>query len=114
MQNTDTVNVIRSLLMSSQEQGSKENPAPLQYGLNVMTQTQNNGADYYYTFKVTANGRFTITFDADAEWIYQLTNITRNQTSGLQMSVNGRNTYSLTVRKDYEKCVFSYLVEKRF
>lgn len=99
VENIGTANILKSLMFSSMEQGSKENPAPLKYGPNVMTQTQNDGADYYYIFNVTANGRFTITFDADADWVYQLTNLTRNQTSGMQLSVNGRYTYTLTVKK---------------
>lgn len=99
VENTDAAAVTRSMLFSTKEQGSKENPATLQYGPNVMTQTQNNGADYYYTFTATAAGRFTVTFDADADWIYQLTNTTRNQTSGWQMSSMGRNSFTVTVRK---------------
>lgn len=99
VQNTDTVSITRSMVFSTKDVGSMENPAPLQYGPNVMTQTQNNGADYYYTFTVTANGRFTITFDADSDWIYQLKNLTRNQDSGLQISSMGRYTYTMTVRK---------------
>ena len=97
--NTGTANITRSMFFSTKDTGSKENPDILQYGPNVMTQTQNNGTDYYYTFTVTANGRFTVTFDADSDWLYQLTNTTRNQTSGLQMSVMGRNSFTLTVRK---------------
>lgn len=99
VQNTDTVSITRSMVFSTKNVGSLENPAPLQYGPNVMTQTQNNGADYYYTFTVTANGRFTITFDPDSDWIYQLKNLTRNQDSGLQISSMGRYTYTMTVRK---------------
>lgn len=99
VQNIGSANITRSMLFSTKDVGSKENPDTLQYGPNVMTQTQNNGADYYYTFNVTANGRFTITFDADADWIYQLTNLTRNQTSGVQISSMGRNSYTITVRK---------------
>ncbi len=98
VQNTDTASTTRSMMFSTKEQGSKENPATLQYGPNTMTQTQHNGADYYYTFTATAAGRFTVTFDADADWIYQLTNTTRNQTSGWQISSMGRNSFTVTVR----------------
>lgn len=97
--NTDTANVVRSMTFSTMQQGSIENPAPLQYGPNVMVQTQNNGADYYYTFTVTANGRFTVTFEAEGNWLYQLRNLTRNMNSGIQLSSMGRNTYTMTVRK---------------
>lgn len=97
--NTDTANMVRSMTFSTKQQGSIENPAPLQYGPNVMVQTQNNGADYYYTFTVTANGRFTVTFEAGSNWLYQLRNLTRNMDSGLQLSSMGRNSYTMTVRK---------------
>jgi len=96
--NAGTAQIIRSMSFSSKEMGSKENPDVLPFGKVTLTQPKDNSEDYYYTYTATARGNLIVTFDANADWVYQITNLTTGQTSGTVVSIMGPNTFRITVR----------------
>lgn len=96
--NAGTAQIIRTMSFSSKEMGSKENPDVLPFGKVTLTQPKDNSEDYYYTYTATARGNLIVTFDANADWVYQITNLTTGQTSGTVVSVMGPNTFRITVR----------------
>ena len=96
--NAGTAQIIRSMTFSSKEVGSKENPDTLPYGKVTLTQPADNSADYYYTYTATARGTLIITFDPNSDWLYQVTNLTTNQSNGLVLSITGSNTCRISVR----------------
>ncbi len=90
--------ISKTMVFSTTSMGSKDNPDSLAYGPNSFTQKVKDGSAYYYTFTATARGRFKVTFDADANWMFQLTNLNTGSSSGERNSSYSSNTYTITVR----------------
>lgn len=55
--------------------GHQMNPAQLVMGQNTASQAA-GAMDYYYNWTAPGNGELTITMDADAQWLYCLSNVT--------------------------------------
>lgn len=91
-------NIIRSMLFSGKEVGSKDNPEVISMGKHTMTQTQVNGADYYYQFNVTARGTLVFTINSThTNWVYQITNLTRGTVTNIQLGcASGLTMYRLS------------------
>ena len=96
--NGSNLNAVRSMLFSGKEVGSKENPEVITMGSHTMTQSQANGADYYYQFNVTARGTLLLTIhNTNTNWLYQVNNVTRGQTGNWQLGgAGGQTTYRLS------------------
>jgi len=88
-----------SMQFISKNKGTADNPDTMVEGTNVMTQKVNNGPDYYYTFTAAKAGQFKITINSTTGWIYELSNATQGKTSGAQLSVGGKKTYTLNVKE---------------
>lgn len=98
VQNVDNAELTLTLKIVNSRKGTQDNPDTMQVGANVMTQNENGGADYYYTFTATKAGRLKITINTGSNWTYKITNLTQNRTSGKQLSLNGKKTYTLAVK----------------
>lgn len=97
--NADTQNIVRPMMFSGKQMGSKENPEVITVGSHTMTQTQANGADYYYTVEATKRGNVVITINSThTNWYGQVTNLTRGGTSGFIMGTMGQKTLRVSVR----------------
>lgn len=90
--NGGTQKLTCSVLFSTQETGSAENPEKLTLGSHSMVQTVEGGADYYYQFVAESNGRLSITFETDVDAIFI---VNGNQTYYTHM---GKNKVTITVR----------------
>ena len=97
--NAGTQNMVRSMMFSGKQMGSKDNPEVIGMGSHTMTQTQANGADYYYVYHATARGSLTITITSSSNWVYQVTNLATGATSNIRLSsISGQQTFRITVR----------------
>ncbi len=96
--NSGSTELTLSMAIMSKNKGTKDNPDAMVEGSNVMTQDEDNGADYYYTFTVAKGGQFKLTIDSTTGWIYELTNATQGKSSGIQRSIGGKKTYTLAVK----------------
>ena len=98
VQNTGNAEQTLTLKIINSRKGTQDNPDTMLVGTNTMTQNQAGGEDYYYTFTATKAGRLKITINTDSNWTYKITNLTQGRTSGKQLSLNGRKTYTLAVK----------------
>lgn len=81
-----------SLLFSTNDMGTVENPEKLTLGSHSMVQSIVGGGDYYYQFVAEKNGRLTITFETDVNAIFIVNN---NQIYYTHM---GKNQVTINVR----------------
>ena len=99
VQNASTQSTIRSMMFSGKEVGSKENPEVITMGKHTMTQTQRNGADYYYVYHATSRGNLVVTITSSGNWVYQVTNLATGVTSNIRLSsISGQHTYRIAIR----------------
>lgn len=88
-----------SMQLCSKNKGTADNPDAMVEGTNVMTQKEDNGPDYYYSYTVKKAGQFKLTINSTTGWIYELSNTTQDKTSGAQLSIGGKKTYTLNVKE---------------
>ncbi len=96
--NAGTASYTASIMFMGQEMGSMENPEVIGMGPHVMTQTQANGADYYYRFNATSRGTLRITITSNSNWVFQVNNLTMGSMGEWVMSTSGKNSYTISVR----------------
>lgn len=81
-----------SLLFSTNDVGTVDNPEKLTVGNHSMVQSIEGGADHYYQFIAEKSGRLTITFETDVNAIFIVNN---NQIYYTHM---GKNQVTINVR----------------
>lgn len=76
--------------------GHQMNPASLVLSTNTATQAA-GAADYYYNWTAVGSGELTITMDAQAQWLYSVSNLTTGVTGDTHWSDDEEPAISQTI-----------------
>lgn len=89
--NGEAVQGIHSMNFVTNDVGSSEHPATLNFGANSFTQSKSGGGDYYFEYRATARGTLVLTFDTSVDAIFivngQQTYITSLGDTGCRIAV---------------------------